>query len=284
MSMNPYLDPRPDGLLMRESGQWTAEKLDYVRRYLGIFETSMRGKWEVRQYIDLFAGPGKVCDRASGEVFLGSPLLALTAEFPFTHYYFVDKDEECMDALRQRYNASPHSDRVWSRDGDCNELVHSIVEKVRQHDDSSLGVAFLDPSGVGDLKWLTVEKLATVKRMDLILLYPEGPLNRAIPSCIAARSPTAVDDFFGGERWREIYGMHGHGGIPRRELTDLYRDNLRALGYLESAVEPLITNIARNAPMYRLLFASKHPLGPHFWDKITQRNVYGQLRFPLMSI
>ncbi len=42
--------------------------------------------------------------------------------------------------------------------------------------------------------------------------------------------------------------------------------------------EPLIRNIVRQAPLYRLLFASKHPLGQEFWENIVQRNVYGQRR------
>ena len=58
--MEAYLEPQDDGLAMRESGDWVAEKLDYLERYIAIFENSMHGKpWRARNYIDLFAGPGK---------------------------------------------------------------------------------------------------------------------------------------------------------------------------------------------------------------------------------
>ena len=40
-----YLLPLPDGLYLRPSGSWVAEKLDYLHRYIEIFETSMKGKW-----------------------------------------------------------------------------------------------------------------------------------------------------------------------------------------------------------------------------------------------
>lgn len=40
--------------------------------------------------------------------------------------------------------------------------------------------------------------------------------------------------------------------------------------------EPLMRNAQRNAPLYRLIFASKNPLGNEFWHKVTRRNVYGQ--------
>jgi hypothetical protein len=76
-SMGTYLQPQDDGLPTRESGSWVVEKLDYLKRYIDVFETSMRDKlWRRRHYIDLFAGPGK-CSVPKGAVYLGSPLLAL---------------------------------------------------------------------------------------------------------------------------------------------------------------------------------------------------------------
>ncbi len=64
---------------------------------------------------------------------------------------------------------------------------------------------------------------------------------------------------------------------------DHYKDNLKQLGYKEvlrddeTGDEPLIRNSQKNAPLYRLLFASKHPLGNDFWHKVVSRNVYGQI-------
>ncbi len=44
MTHERYLDPQDDGLPIRESGLWASEKLDYLRRYIDVFETSMRKK------------------------------------------------------------------------------------------------------------------------------------------------------------------------------------------------------------------------------------------------
>jgi hypothetical protein len=55
-----YLVPEDDGLPMRESGPWAQEKLDYLKRYIDVFETSMRQKWASRNYVDLLSGPGKI--------------------------------------------------------------------------------------------------------------------------------------------------------------------------------------------------------------------------------
>ena len=46
--MNKYLLPEDDGLPTRVFGTWTTEKLDYVRRYIYMFETSMRKNHGVR--------------------------------------------------------------------------------------------------------------------------------------------------------------------------------------------------------------------------------------------
>jgi three-Cys-motif partner protein len=281
--MDAYLEPQADGLPTRESGPWVALKLDYVKRYIDVFETSMRGKWRHRHYIDLFAGPGKCLCRNTGTVYLGSPLLALTAQYPFTGYYFVDWDSGNIAALRRRCRASPAFAHVQFLTDDANHAVRNIVDRIQ--DIPSLNLAFLDPEGL-ELQWDTVSTLAKVKRMDLIILYPQGGLNRAMPGAFQASGQTEVDLFFGDLTWREIYDKYQNREelFLHRNLMDHYKENLAQLGYKETrrddeiGAEPLMRN-AKNAPLYRLLFASKHTLGLGFWKQITKRNVYGQRRF-----
>ena len=287
--MQSYLEPQDDGLLMRETGAWAAEKLDYLARYIDVFETAMRRKWPVRNYVDLLAGPGKNIVRDSGTILLGSPLLALTATYPFTGYFFADLSDENTKALQQRCAATPYSQRADIRTGDCNDLVNGIVAHVRQDDRRSLNLTFLDPEGM-ELRWETVTKLATVRRMDLIINYPEGGLNRYMPQAFEIAGQTSVDEFFGDRAWRKIYQNWQKRGVTlglHRRLMDCYKERLQELGYTEfrqvdqGGDEPLIRNVRRRAPLYRLLFASKHPLGHDFWHKVTRRDVHGQVRLPL---
>lgn len=121
--MDKYLLPEDDGLPVRPSGDWAQDKLFYVKHYIDTFEKSMRGKpWRARIYIDLFAGPGKCQDRKTKEYFLGSPLLALTTEHPFTDYFFVDMDGENLETLkiRSRATAVPEN-KIRFLVGDANE-------------------------------------------------------------------------------------------------------------------------------------------------------------------
>ena len=186
-------------------------------------------------------------------------------------------------ALTQRCSASPQCQQVDIRTGDCNLVVDHIVAELRRDEQRSLNMAFLDPEGL-ELKWATVAKLASVQRMDLIINYPEGGLNRFVGRAMNSAGQTAVDEFFGDRGWRAAYQESQAQGEPNLHwrLIEFYKNRLRALGYKEVlrgdevGEEPLMRNVERNAPLYRLLFASKHPLGHKFWTAVTRRNVDGQ--------
>jgi len=285
-----YLQPIDDGLPMRPSGSWVAAKLDYLMRYIDIFETSMHSKpWRKRRYIDLFAGPGKCCVEGTKEVYLGSPLLSLTTTYPFTDYIFVDLNDGDVAVLQRRCSASPLRNRVQFYVGDSNIIVKEIVEHILDADKyipgkwPSLNLAFLDPAGL-DLQWETVATLAQANRMDLIIHYSQGGLNRSMSNAFRTDGQTKVDLFFGGTEWREIYEKWGHRRDLHRLLLDHYKEKLQDVGYKEVlrddqvGNEPLIRNAKSQAPLYRLLFASKHPLGHDFWRKVISRDVYGQKR------
>lgn len=288
-----YLQPEDDGLLMRGAGRWAEAKLDYLARYINVFETSMRGKWKVRHYVDLFAGPGKNRIRETGRIFLGSPLLAITTLYPFTRCFFVDSSLPNTSALQSRCQESPFRERVDIRTGDCNMIVNEIVNWIRVLDQqrqqsglwTSFNLAFLDPEGL-ELDWTTVATLASVGRMDLIITYPQLGLNRNMRRAFTSDKSTAVDGFFGGQGWRHLYDQYLHRRVRgiHQALLDLYKGMLQDLGYIEvrrddeTGYEPLIRNAKCRAPMYRLIFASKHKLGGEFWHLITRRDVWGQKR------
>jgi three-Cys-motif partner protein len=291
--MNNYLLPKDDGLPARPSGQWAAEKLYYVKTYVDIFETSMRNKpWRSRNFIDLFAGPGKCRVEDSCEYFLGSPLLALTTEHPFTDYFFVDSNSENIDALKKRCAATEASSKIHYIVGDSNIQVNQIVEHINRVDKAyinglwpSLNLAFLDPEGL-ELEWKTVEALAKVNKMDLIIHYSQYGLTRNLDQCCTVEDETVIDRFFGDSEWRRIFGSwrakSNRKGM-HRELIDYYKSKLQKLGYQEirneneTGIEPLMRS-SKQAPLYRLLFVSKHPLGHNFWKSVTRKNLYGQKR------
>lgn len=293
--MPNYLEPEDDGLPIREFGPWVTEKLDYLNRYIEIFENSMRAKpWRRRHYIDLFSGSGKCRLSTTGVVHLGSPLIALRCTHPFTDYFFVDSNPENITALQERCDSSPVHDRVECKVDDGNVIVTEVADRILSVDRefhrgtwSSLNLAFLDPDGL-ELHWETVATLAKVKRMDLIIHYSQMGLTRNMGQWFQSDTDTPADKFFGGRDWRRIFEKYQNRQIQfiHRKLMDHYKEKLQDLGYQEVfrddevGDEPLIRNARTNAPLYRLLFVSKSPLGQKFWREVTRRNVQGQAHLP----
>jgi three-Cys-motif partner protein len=291
-----YLQPVEDGLPLRKSGPWVEEKLHYVERYLQRFIIAMRDKpFRAIRYIDLFAGPGKCLIEESGEIRLGSALLALQLPHLFSEYVFVDANADNIHALRTRCASLAGQTTLGFQVGDSNELVTGIVARINQEDAmfvqgkwSSLNLCFLDPEGL-ELEWATVASLASVAKMDLIIHYSQSGLTRNMEQMASRDEETRIDRFFGDSEWRRIYSsgrQKGQGNNRiHRDLIDYYRAKLQGLGYVEirdetafSDSEPLIRNRTRNTPLYRLLFASKSDLGTKFWSAVTRTGSSGQQR------
>jgi three-Cys-motif partner protein len=225
-------------------------------------------------------------------VLLGSPLLALTTEHPFTDYVFVDSESEFVDALQKRSNEKKIAGTIQCLVGDSNIIVNDIIRNIKERDGkyirgrwSSINLAFLDPEAF-ELKWSTVETLASIERMDLIIYYPEYALNRAMKNLSKQLQDTPIDEFFGDRQWRQIYNdgkSKGHTNTRiHRDLMDLYKDKLTKLGYLysgwEESPEPSMRTTDTDAPLYRLLFVCKHGRCVDFWNSISKKDVYGQKR------
>lgn len=232
-----------------------------------------------------------MCYQKDTRILIGLSILAITTQHPFTDYYFVDMRASNITALQERSRAfNVPEDRIRCLIGDANQRVDDVVREITRLDSEfirdawpCLNLAFLDPEGL-ELEWETIELLARMNRMDLIIHYSQNGISRNAGKCYLSEKETVVDRYFGGDGWKEVYGearrKKGSVGI-HRALIDYYKSNLLALGYAEVKddeeiwTEPLIRN-RRNAPLYRLLFASKHPLGMKFWKDVTKVDVYGQ--------
>ncbi len=253
----------------------------------------MSGKpWRSVRYIDLFAGPGKSRIRENEQIVLGSPLIALTTSKPFTDYIFVDLSNENISALRTRCQSRSDLINMQYLVGDSNTLVKSVVDEILEKDRPaqekwpSINLALLDPEGL-ELEWQTVATIAQIKKVDLIIHYSQFGLTRNMENFARLEESTIIDKFFGDEYWRNIYEslrrQNASNARIHRDLIDYYKSKLANLGYVSfneqgSESEPLIRNAQNNAPLYRLLFASKNKLGNKFWAEATKKNVYGQRR------
>ncbi len=281
-----YLRNDEDGLPTRTSQDYAKDKLTILKEYISRFTTSMKDKkWRALNYIDLQAGPGKNRFSPSGYLLLGSPLIALTTRFSFDHLFLVEMGQSNFNALEKRVGASQSNASVQLYNEDCNRAVNRIVEHISRLDSRylvgewpSLNLAFLDPEGL-EIEWITVEKLASLNRMDLIINFSTSGITRNAGQYADLEVETVFDRFFGTREWRSIYRQtHRHGSTAvRRALIDFYLSRLKEMGYVETKRQEKEFKNQRNVQVYTMIFASKHDLAIQFWNDAIKHVVQPKL-------
>ena len=277
LSSDKFLLAEPDGLPTRLGNDYARYKLLALTTYISITNTAIRKQpWRDRYFIDLFSGPGK--NQIGNSIVLGSPLIALTTEHPFTQYRFNEYDPALKVALETRVGASSLNKNVLIHQHDANEVVTTICDEISARDSirdgkwSTLNIAFLDPEGIEELHWVTVERLAGIAKMDLIINFSTLGLLRSI----GAGQVTSVNRFFGTENWKTIYDPTANAAFRRRALIDFYLKRLGEFGY-HYDVDPdlggddIVMKNAKNSQQYSIIFASKNKLGERFWKETAKR-------------
>lgn len=277
--IHQYLRNEADELPTRDSQDYAKDKLTILNGYMARYTTAMKDKpWRALNYVDLQAGPGKNSFSPSGHTLLGSPLLALTTRYPFTNLYLVEMGTPEYGALKTRVSASDHAASVKLFNEDCNGAVNRIVEQIRTIDKKCiqgkwpcLNLAFLDPEGL-EVAWRTVEQLASLERMDLIINFSTSGITRNAGLAAANEDDTTVDRFFGTREWRTAYEAirNQDSSVVRRTLIDFYLSRLNDMGYVNTERQEKEFRNQNNVQVYTLIFASKNDLGINFWNGAIQ--------------
>jgi three-Cys-motif partner protein len=256
-----------DGLPVRKSGEWAKRKHHYLKNYCGITTVSMRNKFKL-VYLDVMAGPGRCKIEETNEEFPGSPLVAL--DHDFAQYIFIEEEAELVNALKQRVANHPkaHKIKIFS------ENWIDVVEAGRlKFDDSTLVVAFVDPTGISQVPMSAMKKLADNPRIDLLVTiqYRLGIVWNA-PQYLKARgNQTALDNFLGNPNWREWENKDA--GEFGRRAVECFCDKFQRE---ENFIGTRHVSIPENNPLYRFTLFSRHPLGKSFWLKIVKTDEKGQ--------
>ncbi len=266
--------PCDDGLLIPEVGPWAKRKYHFLQRYLDLFSTGMKRKWPERHYIDLFASAGLVRLRDSGEIVLGSALIAATVRDPFTSLHFCERDPAAAGALQARLARIGASDRARVVVGDVNERIADLLTPIPSR--GALCVVFADPYGL-HLDFETTRAVAS-KQCDLIVLLADNmDALRNWATYYAANPGSNLDRFMGEGGWRELL-QSTSSSQQASALRDRYCERLREIGYAHFAFERVQNS--RGLDIYSLLYASRHPTGLSFWRKASAVDEEGQRSLP----
>lgn len=270
-----------DGLpVFTTGGMWTADKLYFVCQYL---EQVVRGMSsnpnfsDGLRYIDLFSGCGvSVAADENGKEhrYPGSPVIAASlGPDAFKGMYLVEKDAKSMEALTQRLAKTGFAGKLQFWNDDANVVVDQVASALPSR---SLNVAFVDPWSL-DIHYETIDRLARQRPLDLIILFSDRiDLQRNIDDVYYPGKSDKLDRFLGKEsEWRKEYdALPDRSGTKLRELfAELYLKQLDRIGYKHSKSWPLP---GQRGPMFRLVFASKHPLGLKFCEIAQTETLSGE--------
>ena len=247
-------------------GAWTMLKEMALAYYAPGYIRIMRRQSHIRQlnYLDLFAGSGIVGLDGLSKYYLGSPLVVTkTITQKFDRYYFFEKDIAKTEQLERLLAGEPHV----VKQGDCNELIDSILPQINTHGSHSL--VFIDPFAM-EIKFETIKKFAKVG-CDLIITVATQEIFRAVRQWFD--NPTwnsqQVDSFFGDQEWRDSLA-----GIESDEdIFNYYADRIVRFAFKK---KPQSTKIEKQlgGQHYFMLFTSTGGRGerPKFFDIVDDFN------------
>lgn len=260
-----------DGLPASEVGAWTAEKHERLRKYVDASHGARRA-FTNRSYVDLYCGPGRSWIRETGAFIDGSPLVAFDSAGKhgdqFTDILVADAKVEYIGAAESRLRARGANVRPFS--GEAHVVVDQVIAALNPY---GLHFAFLDPYSLGALPFSVIRKLASVKRMDLLIHVSAMDLKRDLHNYIRPDGPRDLDEFAPG--WRDHVNTKRRQDLVRQEIFSYWRSLIKALGTSPNDCIEAVEN-SKSSDLYWLVFVARHELAHKLWQSIA--NVSPQSR------
>ncbi len=283
-------------------GDWTSEKLQYLKKYLHAYTTALKKQSFHLSYIDAFAGTGWISlkqstyeetelplfsslvdstqeteDEKRGKE--GSARIALQVEPYFNEYVFIEKDYKRFSELLKL--KSEFQDRnINCINDDANHVIKNICQNWQKR--NHRGVMFLDPYGMS-VNWSVIEDIAATESIDLWYLFPLGvALNRLLKKDgqISQANKQRIDGLLGTEDWYNVF----YEASLKENLFERTLE-IKKTADFDSISKYLVTRFAatfpmvaenpkmlfnkKNNPLYLLIFASGNPRGSQLAVKIA---------------
>lgn len=221
--------------------------------------------------MDLYGGPGRTIIEETRELADGSPLVAWRAAvdtpWPFGEMYVADANPEYCGAVATRLQARDAHARVK-----CAQAIEAARWAADSIDPRGFHLAFIDPYNLADLPWEALDLLTWHQHIDFIVHFSQADLTRNLDRYFAEDS-SPLDGFAPG--WRD----HVDQRDPVQMRGRFFEHWLSLFkGYQVAETVPLITN-SKNAPLYRLVLLSRHPLAKKIWNSVADAKPQRELGF-----
>lgn len=279
-------------------GDWTEDKLNRIRKYLGAYATIM-SKYDFFQfsYIDAFAGAGyrtvindsteesnslllpELIEPETKKFFDGSARIALEVSPKFNQYIFIEKDESNIFELNKLKNDF-NDLNIQIINSDANTYLNKLCTEKDWK--KNRAVLFLDPYGM-QVPWNTIRLIAQTQAIDMWYLFPLMAVNRLLKKDgqIKDSHRDNLDQIFGSDDWfqtfyetrgeQDLFGQYSNiqKTADGESIGDYFVKRLKTIFY-GVADNPLILYNSKSSPLYLLCFASSNPKGSTTAIKIAK--------------
>ncbi len=267
----------PEGLDI--VGYWTEMKLAILQDYATAYAQVLKDQRAIRHvaYIDGFAGAGAHISKQSGALIQGSPARALSIQPPFSHYHFVEMDEDRADRLRLM--SSPSNATVYH--GDCNEVLLKQVFPQCRYEDYRRALCLLDPYKLNP-NWEVVQTAGKMQSIEIFLnfMIMDANMNalKKNPESVTPEQAQRMTNFWGDDSWRQAAYRTERGLFEEIEekgtneaVVEAYCERLKSVAGFKYVPEPLPMRNTRGTVIYYLLFASHNSTGNRIAEHIFKK-------------
>ena len=259
-------------LKLDEVGDWSAIKLDILRKYSHAYSTILTKHRLYHIYIDGFAGAGRHILKRTKELIPGSPWNALNLEPPFRELRLIDLNKNRTAELRLLSRGLP-SVKVYN--GDANEILLGLFPMVR-YADRRRALCNLDPYGL-HLDWKVIDAAGKMGTIEIFLNFPVHDMNRNVllwnPEDASADDVARMDAFWGNGSWRSAaYSDKDHlfkemEKQPNEVIAEAFREHLKKDAGFKCVPPPFPMKNSKGAVVYYLFFAAQQKLAEKIaWD------------------
>jgi three-Cys-motif partner protein len=248
---------------------WTALKLILHLGAIEMYTTVHRsqGTGDIF-YIDALAGSG-ISKYDESSFFKGSPLIAAeAAKMPFSKMFFIERNERCRNALRDRLTyafdqpAYTEPDEWEVMGGDVNNQIGDVIDEIWKMSDFDTKFnyyCFIDNEGL-NANWSVIDSLTPRPYGDLLINIPTTVMG------MSARkgSINALNQFFPDDISREALGS-----TSRSRLKRMYCDEVADSGRSVQERTHIDTDDA-GSYCYDLLYATRDIEGGNDYMEVIE--------------
>lgn len=260
-----------DGLPREIVGPWVRDKHHFLQYYVDASRAARASLGGEPCLLDLFCGPGQIRVREERAHMPGGTIAALTTSL-LAHRGQSSPFERVMIGDLLAENVSANSARIGGMFGGrpVQEFVGtaetSVLEMVQHLPRRGLHLAYLDPYSIFVLPFSIIEALAGAGRVDIVMHFASNDVSRNLQRPDLYPKLDAV-----APGWRNVCDGRIGKSLKRHYFFEHWKALFERVGYHVSERWVPVRN-TRKREIYRLVLASKHPLGPKIWDSLNDRS------------